>query len=189
MIRSRRIYPIAGVAVLITIAVSGCPGRQSPVDTSQRILVEAGAAMADVDRAIATAAAEGEDAAIDRAVARVEAGECNEGEDREACVVRFLREERAVWYRLVAAVDAARDVLETWEAANDAWRSSGERPADWAETVCAPFETAINGVIELLGNVGIEVPATWRTLLERADDVCRVGVAIAEAVAPEGGDE
>jgi flagellin-like protein len=190
MIRSRKIYPIGAAAVLIAVTVTGCPNRQRPVDTSQTILVEAAAAMADVDRAVAAASTDSEDAAIDAAVARVEAGECAEGEDREDCVVRFLREGRAAWYAAATAIDAARAVLETWEAANDAWRDSGERPDDWGETVCRPFETAVDGVIEGLENVGITVPATWRTLLERADDVCRVGVQIAEALAPEeGGDQ
>jgi hypothetical protein len=192
MERTRHIFTAGTMAVLVTLTFTGCPTAQSPVDTSQRILVETGTALSHVSRAVSIGTKAQGDAAMDRAVARVRAGECDEGEDREDCAVRFLREEQAVWYQLTAALEAAHGTLETWEQANDAWRTSGARPPDWSTTVCQPFETMTQTIVELLGRVDIEVPEAWRQIITRSDDLCRLGVDLAQHLDPHqvvvGGD-
>jgi len=174
------------LALIVIVTFGGCAGRQ-PVDTSQTILAEAASALAVVDAAVADAATATEEEAIDRAVARVDAEECEEGEGRESCVVRHLRDERSAWYRAADALEAAHAVLETWEQANDAWRSSGERPPDWLGTVCRPFDTAITAVLDLLPTVDVDVPELWRNLLSRVDLVCQVGGALVTSAASEEG--
>lgn len=90
----------------------------------------------------------------------------------------------AIWYRLTSALEAAHGTLETWEQVNDGWRSSGERPPDWNERVCVPVRTMVQTVLDLLGETSVDVPETWRALIEQADELCSLGVAIADVVAP-----
>lgn len=179
MSRFRRIFTIGMMSVLVTVSTTGCPST-TPVDTSQSILIQIGTSLANIDAAVERGTRANTDGAVDRAVARVEAGECNEGEPRDECVVRFLREEMDMWYRLVAALEAAHGTLETWEGVNDAWRQSGERPSDWDEIVCHPVGTMVQTIMDLLDEAGIDIPPTWRDLITRADELCQIGVIVAE---------
>lgn len=197
-----------GVSVLVTFAVlsTGCPSTVQPVDTSQRILVEVGGVVSDVDSAVA----EHMPAAQDRARESVMVTVREQRDERAQCVaagtdpaecVELPTEERAIemyevamhdWNRLVAALVAFHGVLQTWEQANDAWRASGERPGDWAVLVCEPVETFSTTILDLLVEVGVPVSDAWGTVVGYADDVCRLGVAVAETVTSsdeEGGDE
>lgn len=181
----KKIVPIGStMSLLVIITLTGCP-KQLPVDTSQRILIETGSALAEVDRQVSRAAERQGDEAIERAVARTERGECGADEVRGDCVVRFLREEMAVFYSLTAALEAAHGTLETWEQANDAWRASDDRPDNWNELVCSPVSTMVQTILDLLDEAGLEVPDTWRALIGKADMLCSLGMVVADSI---GGD-
>lgn len=197
-----------GVSVLVTFAIlsTGCPSTVRPVDTSQRILVEVGEVTGDVDEAVA----EHMPAAQDRAREAVMQTVNEAREERRACIeagtdpaecVEVPSEERAIemydsalddWNRLVAALVAFHGFLQTWQQINDEWRASGERPTDWARLVCEPLDTFSTTILELLVDVGVPISEAWQTVVGYADDVCRLGVGVAEMVtssSEEGGDE
>jgi len=174
----RRIFPLSTTCSVLVVISFACSGGQSPVDTSQTILAETGASLALIDRTVALGVRSSTDAAVVRAAERVNTGECVQAEEREECVVRFLREEMDLWYQLTAALEAAHGTLEAWELANDGWRTSGERPADWSERVCEPFGAMVTTILELLERVDVDVPETWRALLGRSDMLCSLGVSI-----------
>jgi hypothetical protein len=178
----RQIFTLGTMSVLVSVCVTGCPSGQKPYETSQQILIETATALRDVDQAVADIMRAQEDAAIERAVNRVEMGECDEGEDRQECVVRFLRIERENWYRLVEVLESIRELLAVWERANDAWQESGERPPDWDERICRPVGEGVDAVLEGLEAVSVNVPQSWRAVITKADDLCSLGVAVAEAV-------
>jgi hypothetical protein len=168
------------IVVAAIVPMPSCSGAR-PVDTSQEILVETGLALSHVDRAVAGGAESVRDRHIDRAVERVERGDCEEHEPPGECVVRLLREEMVVWYRLTESLEAAHGLLETWEEMNDGWRGDGERPGDWNDRICSPLRTLSSTILELLEQVGIDVPELWRGVVGRVDLVCSVGVAVATA--------
>lgn len=181
----KKIIPIGStMALLVTISLTGCP-KQLPVDTSQRILIETGSALAEVDRQVSRMAERQGDAAIERAVARTEGGECGADEVRGDCVVRLLRDEMAIFYRLMASLEAAHGTLETWEQVNDAWRASDDRPDNWNSLVCEPVGTMVRTILDLLDEAGIEVPEKWSALIGRVDLLCSLGMAVADSL---GGD-
>lgn len=157
-----------------------CSGSQSPVDTSQMMLIEAGTALADIDQVVADRVRGISEGAIDRAVTMVRSGHCNTGEQETDCVVRHVREYMSLWYQLTAALEAARGTLEAWQAANDGWRNSGNRPQDWESRVCTPVRLMANQIVELLSQVEVVVPEGWAGLVMRAEKLCTLGVAVAE---------
>ena len=180
----RKIYTVGAMSILVTVAMTGCPSVQ-PVDTSQSILIQTGEALADIDRSVASGARSRTDAAVERAARRVQAGECNEGEPPEVCSVRWYREEMELWYNLTTALEGARGTLDAWQQANDAWRQSGERPSNWNEVVCLPVSTMMETVTELLTQVGIDIPEGWRAIIVQSDEVCQLGMAIADMISGE----
>jgi hypothetical protein len=184
MKRWRQIFPIGAAAVLVTLTVTGCPSTAQPVDTSQRILVESAEMLRAIDGAVVGGINAASESARTLVAGRMDT-DCEPGEDRGDCAVRLFREEMQPYYQLVAALEAVRGTLQTWEDANDAWRASGDRPGDWAEVVCEPVRTATETILELLPEVGLEIEPRWRDLVQHADEVCSLGVAIAEVVAPE----
>jgi len=188
MQRWKKIFSFAGVSVLVTVAMTGCVSGMSAVDTSQSILAETGAVFSQMEDAATSISRLAGDAAINRAVQRVSDGDCNEGEDNQLCVVRFIREERERWYQLSEVFSAAHGTLRAWQQANDGWRNSGEQPDDWQERVCDPVGTMVDTTLDLLDGVGVDVSDEWRALAQRADDLCAIGVAIIDAVSREPDD-
>jgi hypothetical protein len=178
--RTRQIFPIGPcVSVLVVLTFAGCPGT-AQVDTSQRILLETGEALSHVDRINAALIERQAEGAIARATARVHAGECLESESEGDCVVRFVREELETYYRLTAALEATNGTLRTWEQANDGWRDTGEQPADWNQRICVPVREMVQTIMDLLTELGVDVPDTWAALISRTGDLCTLGVTLAD---------
>lgn len=175
----RRIFPLGNFfAVLVTVTLTGCPST-TPVDTSQRILVETGQALSHVDALNAGLAERQSDGAIERARGRAQAGECRDSEEIGDCYVRLVRDELEVYYRLTTALEAAHGTLRTWESANGGWRNTGEQPADWNQRICEPVREMVSTILDLLEQLDVEVPQAWRALIERTGDLCSLGVAVA----------
>ena len=178
MRRVREIYVLNSVcAVLVTLAFSGCAPVVSQVDASQRMLLETGEILSDIDRAVAQQVQDQSDAAIERAVSRAFAGACIEGESQAECIVRLLRVEMDLWYRLSEALETARLALENWQRINDWWRRVEEVPEDWLTEVCEPVRDIMQTTLNLLSESGIDIPAAWHTILSRADNLCSIGAA------------
>ena len=186
-----------GVSVLVTFAVlsAGCPST-TPVDTSQRILIEVAEVVADADGAVAEHFPAAQDRAREAVMSAVRAAREGEGDDCPAVpsedrAVEMSQERLTPWNGLVTSLVTLHGVLRTWEQANDGWRATGECPADWNARVCEPLGTLSATILDLLVEVDVPVSDAWRTVVGHAETVCRLGVAVAETVtsSDEGGDE
>lgn len=192
--------------IVVTMAVTsaGCPRTGSPVDTSQAILVEAGAALAEVDRIVEPRVTTAGEAARDAVraelaeTAREREGCLQEaqeaGGDPGSCAVvpdglDLYRARMRPWNELVAAMAATAGTLRAWQAANDAWRTSGERPRDWNVLVCQPVGTMVDTVLRLLVDLDLDVPAALRGVAGRTAELCNLGVMAAEALSASGSEE
>jgi len=168
------------IVVTIAVASAGCPRTGSPVDTSQAILVEAGAALAEADgivEPLVTTAGEETRAAVREEL------ECPPpGQECPGAMDLYL-ERMSPWNRLVAALAATAGTLRAWQAANDSWRQSGERPRDWNVLVCRPVGEGVDTILRLLVDLELDVPAALRVVEGRTEELCNLGVAAAEAIA------
>lgn len=180
---------VVSQALLTTIVVSmamtsaGCPRTSSPVDTSQAILVEAGAALAEVDSIVeprVTTAGEETREAI-----RVELECPPPGQECPGAMDLYLERMRP-WNRLVAAMAATAGTLRAWQAANDAWRQSGEWPRDWNILVCEPVGEMVDTVLRLMVDLELDVPAALRGVAGRTAELCGLGVMAVEALTGAG---
>jgi hypothetical protein len=187
---AEKVYVFSGaitVAVLLSLGAAQCGSAQKPVDTSQQILIQAGAALSEIDCMVAAGTREASEGAIERARRKVELGQCIDGETNSDCVLRHLRNEMELWYALTAALETAHSTLQAWEAANDGWRQSGSRPPDWEQAVCVPVGIMTRSIVELLDTADVSVPEGWQALVLQAEKLCSLGVAVAE-VAGAGGE-
>lgn len=130
-----------------------------------------------------TAAAEGV-AAADRIVA---AGIPEAGEEAVAAVAAACpppcadwreryREEMAPWARAVEGLEAAHAALLLAQSGLDVWVATGELPGSWTATCTAAGE-AVSALVELLGAVGVEVPAMLAEAGPAVSALCRVAAA------------
>jgi hypothetical protein len=79
----------------------------------------------------------------------------------------------SVWNEGVLGLRGVRDSLYVAQAAVTAWIESGSLPASWGP-FCATIEEGVQGILTMLGGIGVDVPAALQAASGFASEACEL---------------
>lgn len=153
--------------LLFLASLAGCSTGRAQVAV-QTALTASAEAVAAADRVVAAGIPEAGELAV-TAVAAECPPPCADWRER-------YRSEMAPWTRAVEGLEATHAALLLAQAGLDLWVSTGDLPGSWGETCDAAGE-AVSALVELLGAVGVEVPAMLAEAGPAVSALCRVAAA------------
>jgi len=153
------------VLVVVVLLAAGCAARQAQVAV-QASLTSLATGLVAADEAVAAAMPDAAAEARDQVLREPGCVSTDQGLARYDVLMR-------PWADAVEALRVTRAALYLAQGGVSVWIESGNLPASW-EPLCADVGASVEALVELLQNLGIELPEVVPLLAEYAEQACTV---------------
>jgi len=150
--------------LIFVLALAGCAERQAQVSVQNALNVMA-EGVSSVDEIVSREIPDRASAARSQVLSE-------EYTDVEVGMARYMALMRD-WYELTDALEIAHESLRIGQGALDVWVNSGDLPEEWGE-FCGGIGDALQAIVRLLGECGINVPESIEGAVPWASSVCEI---------------